>query len=266
MGKFTKIMSEKSNAVIFLGTGTSQGVPAIGCKDPVCLSNDPRDKRLRASVMVIYNGLHFLIDCGPDFRQQMLRENLDRVDAILVTHEHNDHIIGMDDVRPLNFRTKKEMPVYSLPRVLNEVKNRFPYIFSDERYPGAPSVSLNPIGEEPFWIGKEKVIPLPVMHGSLTTLGFRIGNMAYMTDISFIPEKTIEKLAGLEVLVIDALRQGPEHHSHLVLPQAVEYANRIKAKQTFFTHMNHQIGFHEEVNRMLPPNMQLAWDGLSVPF
>ena len=266
MGKFTKIMSENQNQLIFLGTGTSQGVPVIGSNHPVCLSENPKDKRLRASAFVQYNELNLLIDCGPDFRQQMLREKLNAVDAILVTHEHNDHIIGLDDVRPLNFRTKKDMPVYAQQRVLDEIQYRFPYIFAANKYPGAPSVKLNPIDHESFSIGGVQISPLPVMHGNLPTLGFRIGNMAYLTDISHIPETTFALLENLDILVIDALRKEPEHYSHLTLSQAVAYAGKIGARNTYFTHLSHHIGFYEEVNKELPENMHLAYDGLRLNF
>ena len=259
-------MSENSNQLIFLGTGTSQGVPVIGCTDPVCLSTNPKDKRLRASAMVQTNNLNILIDCGPDFRQQMLRENLNRVDAILVTHEHNDHIIGLDDVRPLNFRTKKDMPIYAKKRVLNEIESRFPYIFAENKYPGAPSINLIEIDENPFRIGDVEIIPLPIMHGNLETFGFRIGKLAYITDVSFVPDATLALLENLEVLVIDALRIQPEHHSHLTLSQAIDYAKKIKSKSTYFTHMNHYIGFHDEVESSLESNMHLAYDGLRVDF
>ena len=258
-------MSKKSNQIIFLGTGTSQGVPVIGCTHEVCLSNDPKDKRLRASAVIQYQGLNLLIDCGPDFRQQMLRENLDHIDAILITHEHNDHIIGLDDVRPLNFKTGKEMRVYALPRVLNEITNRFPYAFGENKYPGAPGFELIPIHDR-FRIKDVEIIPLEVLHGKLPILGFRIGNLAYLTDMNFIPESTIDQLNGLDVLVIDALRKSPEHHSHLTLNQAMAYAEKLKPKQTYFIHMSHHMGFHKSLNAELPKDMQLAYDGLKVNF
>lgn len=266
MGKFTKIMSDNSNQFIFLGTGTSQGVPVIGCQHPVCFSSNPKDMRLRASAMIIYNNVHLLIDCGPDFRQQMLRENLTRVDAILVTHEHNDHIIGLDDVRPLNFRMKKDMPLYSRKRVLNEIKARFPYVFVEEKYPGAPGIQLVEIDENSFDIQGVKITPLPVMHGDLPIFGYRIGNLAYLTDISFIPDKTMELLKNLDILVIDALRKKNKHHSHLILDEAIEYAKKINAKKTYFTHINHEMGFYDEVESQLPPNMHLGFDGLKRSF
>lgn len=259
-------MSDNSNQFIFLGTGTSQGVPVIGCTDPVCLSNDPRDKRLRASAMVIYKDMHILIDCGPDFRQQMLRENLSDVDAILITHEHNDHIIGLDDVRPLNFKMKKDMPIYGMPRVLNDIEYRFPYVFSAVKYPGSPSIKLKPIANDKFNINGVEIIPLPVKHGNLEIYGYRIGNMAYLTDISEIPEETMKRLEGLDILVIDALRKEYSHHSHLILGESIDYAKRIKAKKTYFTHISYEMGFYKEVENELPPHMHLGYDGLMLNF
>lgn len=266
MGKFTKIMWENSNQIIFLGTGTSQGVPPIGCKHPVCLSDNPKDKRLRASAMIHYHGKNILIDCGPDFRQQMLRENLDHIDAILITHEHNDHIIGMDDVRPLNFKSGKDMPIYGLPRVLDEIKMRFPYAFAKNKYPGTPSFDLRTVNDAPFFVDDVEIIPLQVMHGKLPILGYRMGNLAYMTDISEISNETLLQLNSLDILVIDALRKEPEHHSHLTLQQAITYAEKIQPKETYFIHMNQDMGFHDEVEKELPTNMHLAYDGLHVKF
>lgn len=259
-------MSDNSNQFIFLGTGTSQGVPVIGCTDPVCLSNNPKDKRLRASAMVIYQGKHILIDCGPDFRQQMLRENLDQVDAILVTHEHNDHIIGLDDVRPLNFKMKKDMPIYGLSRVIKDIEYRFPYVFSSFKYPGVPSLELIPISDQIFEIQGVKITPLPVKHGNLDILGYRIGNMAYLTDISAIPDETMSKLKDLDILVIDALRQNVSHHSHLILEEAIAYAEKIGAKKTYFTHISFEMGFYEIIEKELPPHMHLSYDGLKLNF
>lgn len=259
-------MSDNSNQFIFLGTGTSQGVPVIGCEDPVCFSSNPKDMRLRSSAMVIYNDIHILIDCGPDFRQQMLRENLNRVDAILITHEHNDHIIGLDDVRPLNFRMKKDMPLYSMPRVLKEIKARFPYVFADEKYPGAPAIQPISITENIFEIKGIQITALPVMHGGLPIFGYRIGNMAYLTDINYIPDETMRLLKNLDILVIDALRKKKKHHSHLILEESIEYAKKINAKNTYFTHINHEMGFYDEVKKELPPNMHLGYDGLRANF
>lgn len=259
-------MSENSNQIIFLGTGTSQGVPYIGCEHPVCLSSNPKDKRLRSSAMIQYQGKNLLIDCGPDFRTQMLRENLSIVDAILITHEHNDHIIGLDDVRPINFKLGRDMRLYSLPRVLDEVKMRFPYAFIQEKYPGVPGFELFPITQSTFNIDGIKITSLNVMHGKLPILGYRIGGLAYLTDVSFIPESTLEKLHNLDVLVIDSLRKEKSHHSHLILEQSIAYAQKIGAKKTYFIHMNQHMGFHDETEKELPENIHLAYDGLRVSF
>lgn len=267
MGKFTKIMSEKNNEIIFLGTGTSQGVPTIGCKHPVCLSNNPKDKRLRSAVFIKIKGKNILIDCGPDFRQQMLRENLESIDITLITHEHTDHIIGLDDMRPIYFHTGIAPKIYSIPRVLNTIKDRFPYAFAENKYPGAPSFELIEVKENtPFEVDGIEIIPLGVLHGKLETLGFRIGSLAYLTDIKTIPDETMELLKGLDILVIDALRQEREHHSHLLLKESMNYAKQINAKQTCFTHMSHEIGFHDEVEKSLPDDMHLAYDGLRLKF
>ncbi len=257
-------MGEKKQKIIFLGTGTSQGVPVIGSKEPVCLSKNPKDKRLRASVYVEIENTKLLIDCGPDFRQQMLRENLSHLDAILITHEHNDHIIGLDDVRPINFLQKKDMPIYGLPRVLNEIEMRFPYAFSEDKYPGTPSFDLFPVTTNVFSIQQVNIEPLPVYHGKLPILGYKIGDFAYITDVSEVPDSTQELIYNIPVLVIDALRKSPKHHSHFTLDEAIEFSQKIKAKKTYFTHISHRMGFYDEVEKELPWNMHLAFDGLSL--
>lgn len=260
-------MLEKENEIIFLGTGTSQGVPPIGCTHPVCLSDNPKDKRLRSSVYIESQGKHILIDCGPDFRQQMLREHLDKVDAILLTHEHNDHIIGLDDMRPILFKSKKEPKIYSIPRVLDAIRMRFPYAFEEQKYPGVPSFDLQEIQpNQVFYVEGIKIIPLAVYHGELDIVGYRIGNLAYITDVKTIPVETIALLENLDILVIDALRKNKPHHAHLLLDEAIDYAHQIKAKQTYFTHMSHDIGFYQEVEKSLPQNMHLAYDQLRLKF
>ena len=258
---------EKSNyKVTFLGTGTSQGVPIIGSKDPVSLSKDPRDKRLRSSVYIEYKGKKILIDCGPDFRMQMLRENLDDIDFILLTHEHTDHIIGLDDVRPINYLHNKDMPIYALPRVIDTVKDRFPYAFIPHEYPGLPKYELHKITDEKLDIDGVGVAPLPIFHGKLPILGYRIGDFAYLTDVHEVPEKTKKLLSGVKVVVIGALRKKPLHHSHLTLGQAIDLAKEINAEQTYFTHISHEMGFYKEVQEELPPTMHLAYDGLKLNF
>ena len=259
---------EKSNCkVTFLGTGTSQGVPIIGAKDPVSLSDDFRDKRLRSSVYIEYKGKKILIDCGPDFRTQMLRENLDDIDFILLTHEHTDHIIGLDDVRPINYLHNKDMPIYALQRVVNAVKDRFSYAFIPHEYPGLPKYELHTINpEEKINIDRVEVVPLPILHGKLPILGYRIGDFAYLTDVHEVPESTKKLLTGLKVIVIGALRKKPLHHSHLTLGEAIELAKEINAKQTYFTHISYEMGFYKEVQEELPPTMHLAYDGLKLNF
>lgn len=254
-------MIEPNLKLIFLGTGTSQGVPIIGSKEPVCLSTNAKDKRLRSSVYVEYKQKKILIDCGPDFRYQMLRENLSHIDAVLLTHEHNDHVIGLDDIRAINFLQKKDMPLYGLPRVLDSIKTRFPYAFEEHRYPGIPRFNLIPVHDK-FNIDGLEITPLPILHGKLPILGYRIGNMAYLTDVLEIPPSTLSLLHGIDTLIIGALRKEPKHHSHLTLPEAIDMANKIGARQTFFTHMSHRIGFHEEVEKELPTHTHLAYDQL----
>ena len=248
----------------FLGTGTSQGVPIIGCTCEVCQSTDKKDKRLRVSGLLRIEGKTLVIDCGPDFRQQMLREEVTDVDAILITHEHNDHIIGLDDVRPINFLHKKDMPVYADERVQKELKERFSYIFAENKYPGVPMVNLETIkAGEKFTIKGTEILPIQVMHGNLPILGFRIANFAYLTDIKSISDTEIEKLQDLDVVVLSALHHK-EHHSHSTLAQSIELAKRINAKHTYFIHFSHHLGLHEEIEKTLAQSMSLAYDGLVV--
>lgn len=250
----------------FLGTGTSQGVPVIGCTCEVCTSDNPQDKRLRVSGLIRTGEEQLVIDCGPDFRQQMLRENIDDLDAVLITHEHNDHIIGMDDVRPLNFLHKKDMPVYALPRVGAELKQRFAYVFAENKYPGAPMVSLREISAEtPFIVGSTEIIPISILHGELPIVGFRIGDFAYLTDVKTIPDSEFTKLTDLKVLVLSALHHR-EHHSHLTLEQAIKLGQKIKAEETYFTHFSHQMGLHNSIKEMLPEGFYPAYDGLTITF
>ncbi|XOD68991.1 MAG: MBL fold metallo-hydrolase [Flavobacteriales bacterium AspAUS03] len=249
----------------FLGTGTSQGVPVIGSTHPVCLSKDPKDKRLRSSILIEKDGKIFLIDCGPDFRYQMLRGGYTRVDVILLTHEHNDHTAGLDDVRPINFMMQNTLPIYSLPRVLDKIKQRFAYFFSGERYPGAPDIILHGIeaGQTEF-IGGVEILPLGVWHGNLFILGYRMGRFAYITDVSMLPEETLQKLEDLDLLVLNALRRTPRHPSHFTLSEALEIVTRLHPRQTYLTHISHLLGFHMEVVRALPTDVHLAYDGLNL--
>lgn len=252
--------------VILTGTGTSQGIPVIGCNCAVCTSDDPRDKRTRTSAHVIVDHIHLQIDIGPDFRQQMLNNRLNRVDAVLLTHEHMDHLSGIDDLRPLIFSQKKPMPLYGTKRVLNAVRQQFPYAFANEaeRYPGAPELLAMPIDEnQAFEIEGVKVIPLPVLHGHWPVLGFRIGNFSYITDANQIPEATYKILEGSEYLVLNALRKE-KHYSHFTLDEAIAVAARVGARQTYFTHISHDMGLHVEISSTLPEGISLAFDGLEI--
>lgn len=248
--------------VTFLGTGTSQGVPPIGCESEVCLSENPKDKRLRASVLVQWGGKDIIIDTGPDFRYQMLRQQLNNVDAILFTHEHRDHTAGLDDIRPINYIQEKRVPVYLTDHVLTSLKEQFAYIFEPVPYPGIPELDFNIIENKPFQLFDKQIVPIQVMHYKLPVLGFRMGNFAYITDANYISDKELEKLNGVEVLVLNALRKT-EHISHFTLQQATELAQYVGAKQTYFTHMSHQIGLHDVVCAELPNGIDLAFDGLS---
>ncbi len=249
--------------IIFLGTGTSQGVPVIGCTCEVCQSLDYRDKRLRTSVQIEVSNKSFVIDTGPDFRQQMLRENVKRLDAVLFTHAHRDHTAGLDDVRAYNFMQEMDMPVYGTQPVLDQLRLEYAYAFAEKVYPGIPRLTLNKIDETPFQINGIDVIPLPVLHLKMSVLGFRIHNFSYITDANFIPEETIERMKGTEVLVLNALQIEP-HISHFNLKQALEMVEKIKPKKAYFTHISHKLGLHSEVQKKLPANVFLANDGLQI--
>lgn len=262
--KYTELATEKL-LITFLGTGTSQGVPVIGCDCEVCLSTDPRDKRLRTSVLVSAGGTNVVIDCGPDFRQQMLRAGVQHLEALVLTHEHNDHIIGLDDVRPFNFKQQTDMPVFARPRVIDELEKRFAYVFAAEPYPGAPRLALHPISDDPcFRIGALEFRPVEVMHGHMPVLGFRIGNFAYITDMKTIGEEEKKKLKGVTILVVNALHHS-EHNTHLNLKEALAFIEEIRPQRALLTHMSHRMGLHDVVNKtLLPQNVELAYDGLIV--
>lgn len=250
----------------FLGTGTSQGIPVIGSDHPVCKSNDPKDKRLRTSAIITTDaGNKILIDCGPDFRQQMLTNNETRLDAVLLTHEHNDHIIGLDDLRPLIFQNEKNMPIYCSTRVKEEITQRFPYAFSDNKYPGAPSFDITII-EKKLSILDTEIEPIEVMHGKLPILGFKIKNLAYITDANFISNEEKQKLKNLDVLIINCLRKEKRHHSHYILPEVLDLVQELQPKQTYFTHISHNLGFHHQVEKELPKGVFLAYDTLEIEF
>ncbi|WP_333599721.1 MBL fold metallo-hydrolase [Flavobacterium sp.] len=251
--------------VYFLGTGTSQGIPVIGSTHPVCKSSDLKDKRLRVSVWITWDDNSIVIDCGPDFRQQMLTSDCPKLDAILFTHEHSDHTAGLDDIRPFFFRQKKDIPIYAHLRVLENLRLRFGYIFETEnKYPGAPGVETFEVkNNEDFEIGSTKIIPIDVNHGDLPVLGYRIQDFVYLTDVKFIANSEIEKLKGAKVLVVNALREEP-HHSHFSLQDALDFIHLVQPERAYLTHISHLLGFHEEVQKRLPPNVFLAYDNLKI--
>ncbi|MCV6628973.1 MAG: MBL fold metallo-hydrolase [Flavobacteriaceae bacterium] len=249
--------------VHFLGTGTSQGIPIIGSDHPVCLSTNTKDKRLRSSIAIEVDGQQLVIDCGPDFRYQMLRAEICCIDAILFTHEHADHTAGLDDIRPFYFK-QGNIPMYGHQRVLDNLAKRFDYIFSTEnKYPGAPSVETFAIKNEDFLIGKTKVTPISVMHHKLQVFGFRIRDFAYLTDVKTVSDEEMLKLQGIDTLVINALRLEP-HPSHFNLDEALTFVDKIKPKRAYFTHISHLLGFHDEVEEKLPNHVHLAYDGLII--
>jgi phosphoribosyl 1,2-cyclic phosphate phosphodiesterase len=249
--------------VTFLGTGTSQGVPVIACECAVCTSEDERDKRLRVSIHIAYKGKSLVVDTGPDFRQQILRAGIKDLDAVLMTHEHKDHTAGMDDVRAFNFKYQKDMPVYAVPRVQQSLRREFYYVFEKDPYPGVPRLQLETIGTAPFDVEGISVTPIEVMHYKLPVLGFRIADMAYITDAKTIIDVEAEKLYGLDVLILNALRKE-KHISHLTLDEALEWVDRFKPKRAYLTHISHLMGKHEEIQRTLPEHVHLAYDGLQI--
>ncbi|MCB0409108.1 MAG: MBL fold metallo-hydrolase [Flavobacteriales bacterium] len=248
--------------VTFLGTGTSQGVPVIACNCDVCLSKDEKDKRLRSSVLIETQGKTFVIDTGPDFRQQMLREKVQQLDAVLFTHEHKDHIAGLDDVRAFNFKQKKDMPIFATQQVQNALKREFHYAFDEFKYPGVPELKLIDIDSSSFFIDDVKVTPIDVWHFKMKVKSFRIDNFTYITDANKIDETELEKIKGSEVIVINALRKT-EHLSHFTMDEAVELLQKLKPKKAYLTHISHLLGKHEEVQKELPNFIEIAYDGLS---
>lgn len=249
--------------ITLLGTGTSSGVPLIGCECEVCRSVDFRDKRLRSSVHIAVDGRSFVIDTGPDFRQQVLRLDLKQLDAVLYTHEHKDHTAGMDEVRAYNFRSGQDMPIYARPSVLAQLEREFSYVFAEHKYPGTPRIRTNTIQNEPFAVMGVPFVPIEVMHHKLPVYGFRIGDFTYLTDLNFISEEELEKVYGTRVLVLDAL-QRQAHISHFTLDQAVALAQRVGAHRTYFTHISHKLGLHRDVEQELPPHIRLGYDSLQI--
>ncbi|KAB2817745.1 MBL fold metallo-hydrolase [Phaeocystidibacter marisrubri] len=250
--------------VILSGTGTSQGVPVIGCDCTVCKSTDTHNVRLRtAAIIQMSNGLNIQIDCGPDFRQQILANDIHSLEHILLTHEHMDHIAGMDDVRAFNFSNRVDMNVYGTGQVLARIRHHFDYAFSRVPYPGAPRIVTNVIDSNPFQLNDVIVQPIPVWHGKWPVMGFRIGNFAYITDVNAIPASSLELLTELDVLVLGVLHQK-QHHSHYHLEEGIKVAKLIGANRTIFTHISHQMGLHDEVSAELPTGIELGYDGMRI--
>ena len=250
--------------ITLLGTGTSQGVPVIGCSCNVCTSENKKDKRLRSSILIEDNGTTVVIDTGPDFRYQMLRAGVKNLDGVILTHEHWDHTAGLDDIRPFNKIRKKPVEVYAEERVIKRIEQDLDYAFRENKYPGVPSINMNEIDDTaPFIIGDLIFTPLRVMHHRLPVLGFRIKDFAYITDAGFIPDETYTKLEGIKVIVIDALRIQP-HISHFNMEEAVNVIYRTGAEKGYFTHMSHQIGRHEDLLKKLPGNIEPGYDGMII--
>lgn len=247
----------------FLGTGTSQGVPIIGCNCDVCQSSDPRDKRLRTSALLHISGNNYVIDAGPDFRQQMLTSATDRLRAILLTHEHADHLFGLDDIRAYNWMQKRPTDIYAEPRVQEAIRRIFDYVFARDKYPGIPQMELHNISTQPFRIEDAEFQPIRCYHHRLPVLGFRTGGLTYLTDINSIHPSEVEKIRGSKVLVVNALRVE-RHISHFSLEEALRLAAEVKAERTYLTHISHALGKHAEVEPKLPSGVFLAYDGLTL--
>ena len=249
--------------ITFLGTGTSQGVPVIACRCEVCVSKNIKDKRLRTSILIETDGNTIVVDTGPDFRQQMLREDIRDLDAVLFTHAHKDHVAGLDDVRSFNFVSKKPMDVFCSSQVLESLKKEFSYIFSGVEYPGIPKVNINIIDDSIFHVNQTKIIPIKALHYKLPVLGFRIKNFVYLTDLNTISEQEKEKMHDADVIVLDSLRKEP-HISHLCLEESLELLKELKPKKAYLIHISHLMGLHDNVNKELPENVQLSYDGLKI--
>ncbi|GGZ27124.1 MBL fold metallo-hydrolase [Echinicola pacifica] len=249
--------------ITFLGTGTSQGVPVIGCQCEVCKSLDFRDKRLRSSIHLQIDDSSIVIDTGPDFRTQMLREGISSLDAVVYTHEHKDHTAGLDDIRPYNFMQNKDMPVYGTAPVLSQLKREYSYIFAEKKYPGVPQVITHQIDNKPFIVAGNTFLPIEVLHYKLPVFGYRIGDFSYITDAKSILDSEMAKLKGTKTLVLNALQQT-EHISHLTLKEAIEWISIIKPEKAYLTHISHKLGKHKSVEDMLPENIFLAYDGLQL--
>ncbi len=256
---------KSSLSVTFLGTGTSQGIPVIGSEHPVCLSDNPKDKRLRVSVLLQWEDFNYVIDCGPDFRTQMLRENIKHLNGVLLTHDHSDHTAGLDDIRPFCFRQNGVVNFYAEPNVYDALHKRFEYIFKTQnKYPGAPTIQENEIiNLTTFELGGKTIVPIRALHNKLPVIGFRVAGFTYLTDVKTIPVSEMEKLQGTAVLVLNALREEP-HESHLTLAEALALIEMVKPKTAYLTHISHLLGFHDEVEASLPDGVHLAYDGLKI--
>ena len=260
--------------ITFLGTGTSQGVPMIGCNCPVCKSSDPRDNRLRTSALIEEGAFRILIDCGPDFRQQMLRENITDLDAVILTHQHKDHTGGLDDIRAFNYFRNEAFPIYAEEIVQESLKMEYSYAFAEYKYPGVPDYTLHTINEETFTITKTlpdgssaslTITPIRVYHYKLPILGFRIGNLVYITDGSSIPASEFSKMQGAELFIINTVRKE-KHISHFSLPEALEVIKKVGAPRNYLTHLSHQLGTYRQLESILPENVHSAYDGLQLTF
>lgn len=249
--------------VTFLGTGTSQGVPVIACDCAVCHSMDFRDIRTRSAIHLKVNGISLIVDTGPDFRQQVLRERIKKVDAIIYTHEHKDHTGGLDDVRSFNFKQEMDMPIFAEKKVLAQLERDYNYIFSSSKYPGVPRVIKNEIDLLPFKVHGLEIIPIQLLHHKLPVFGYRIENFTYITDANRIADEEKEKIAGSEILVINALQKEP-HISHFNLEEALLIIEEVNPRKAYLTHISHKLGFHKEVTAELPENVELAYDGLKI--
>ena len=250
-------------SVTLLGTGTSLGVPIIGCDCEVCISSDTLDKRLRASALFEWDGKKILIDAGPDFRQQMLKFSIKDLNAILLTHEHKDHVSGLDDIRALNFLHKKAIDIYCEKRVQDSIRKDFAYVFSMIQYPGIPQMNLHTIEPAPFTLFDKVIIPIRAFHYKLPILGYRIEDITYITDANFIPPEEIDKIRGTKILIINALR-WEAHLSHFCIPESVKLIQEIKPEKAYLTHLSHQAGKHPSINSKLPEGIEAGYDGLKI--